>query len=389
MDAARRVYADHHATTPLRPEVFEAMRPWLSDLAANPSSVHAPGREARRAVEEARSRVAAALGAAPDEIVFTSGGTESDALAVCGGVRAARAADPARRRVVFSATEHAAVREAARSLVAEGIEPVELPVDGRGLPRTEGLEASLDGAAALLSLILANNETGVVNVGLAGTAATARASGALVHTDAVQALGKVPVSPAGLGVDLLSFTGHKLGGPKGAGGLWVRAGTRLAPLFAGGGQERGRRGGTENVPAIIGLSVAMATAVRELEAEGTRVGALRDAFEEGVLARVPGARVNGRSPGPLDRLPTASSVTFPGADGEVLLAALDLEGVSASSGSACASGTPSPSRILVACGMPLPEVRATLRFSFGRTTTRRDVDTLLHLLPDLVARCAA
>ena len=389
MEPARRVYADHHATTPLRPEAFEAMLPWLSDLAANPSSVHAPGREARRAVEEARSRVAAALGAAPDEIVFTSGGTESDALAVCGGVRASRSADPARRRVVFSATEHAAVREAARSLVAEGVEPVELPVDGRGLPRTEGLEASLDGAAALLSLILANNETGVVNVGLPEAAAAARASGTLVHTDAVQALGKVPVSPAGLGVDLLSFTGHKLGGPKGAGGLWVRAGTRLAPLFAGGGQERGRRGGTENVPAIVGLGVAVAAAVRELEAEGTRVGALRDAFEEGVLARVPGARVNGRGPGPLDRLPTASSVTFPGADGEVLLAALDLEGVAASSGSACASGTPSPSRILVACGMPLPEVRATLRFSFGRTTTPRDVDTLLQLLPELVVRCTA
>lgn len=389
MSPARRVYADHHATTPLRPEALEAMLPWLSGLAANPSSIHAPGREARRAVEEARAQVAAALGATPDEVVFTSGGTESDALAVCGGARAARAADPARRRVLFSAAEHAAVREAARALAPEGFEPAEVPVDARGLPRPGALTDALDGATALVSLILANNETGVVNRGLAAGAATARAAGALVHTDAVQAVGRVPVRPAELGVDLLSFTGHKLGGPKGAGALWVRAGTRLSPLFAGGGQERGRRGGTENVPAIVGLGAAVAAAARELNSEASRVAALRDAFEEGVLARVPGARVNGRGTEPGDRLPTASSVTFPGADGEVLLAALDLEGVSASSGSACSSGTPAPSRVLLACGLAEAEVRATLRFSFGRTTTAGDVEALLALLPSLVERCAA
>ena len=389
MAAPRRVYADHHATTPLRPEALEAMIPWLSGLAANPSSIHAPGREARKAVEAARRQVASALGALPDEVVFTSGGTESDALAVCGGARAARAADPARRRVLFSAAEHAAVREAARSLAPEGFEPVELPVDGRGLPHGETLAAALDGRAALLSLILANNETGVVNRGLAVSAAAARAAGALVHTDAVQAVGKVPVRPSELGVDLLSFTGHKLGGPKGAGVLWVRAGTRLTPFFPGGGQERGRRGGTENVPAIVGLGAAVAAAGAGLAAEAARVGALRDAFEAGVLARVPGARVNGRGAAPGDRLPTASSITFPGSDAETLLAALDLEGVAASSGSACASGTPAPSRVLLACGMPAAEVRATLRFSFGRTSTAEDVEALLALLPSLVARCAA
>jgi len=389
MAAGRRIYADHHATTPLRPEALAAMLPWLEGLAANPSSIHSAGREARRAVEAARRQVGAALGVAPDEVVFTSGGTESDALAVCGGARAARAADPARRRVVFSAAEHAAVREAARSLATEGFEPVELPVDARGLPRRDALAEALDGGTALLSLILANNETGVVNRGLPEAAAAARAVGALVHTDAVQALGKVPVRPAELGVDLLSFTGHKLGGPKGAGALWARAGTRLAPLFAGGGQERGRRGGTENVPAIVGFGAAVAAADAGLSAEAARIGALRDAFEAGVLARVPGARVNGCGAEPGDRLPTASSITFPGADGETLLAALDLEGVAASSGSACASGTPAPSRVLLACGMPAAEVKATLRFSFGRTTTAGEIEAILALLPHLVVRCTA
>jgi len=387
MAPSRLVYADHHATTPLRPEALEAMLPWLSGLAANPSSIHAPGREARRAVEAARGEVAAALGASPDEVVFTSGGTESDALAVRGGALAARETEPGRSRVLYSAAEHAAVREAARSLAADGLEPVEVPVDAAGLPDEAGLAASLDRRTALLSLILANNETGVVNERLDRAAEAARAAGALVHTDAVQAVGKVPVRPAALGVDLLSFTGHKLGGPKGAGVLWVRKGVRLSPLFTGGGQERGRRGGTENVPAIVGLGAAARAAVSGLEAEARRIGALRDAFEEGLAARVPGTRVNGRGGAEPRRLPTASSVTFPGVDGELLLAALDLEGVAASSGSACASGTPAPSRVLLACGMPPEEVRATVRFSFGRTSDEEDVAALLEVLPSLVARC--
>ena len=389
MPPRRPVYADHHATAPLRPEALEAMLPWLSSLAANPSSIHGPGRAARRAVESAREEVASVLGALPDEVVFTSGGTESDALAVCGGARGARERDPARTRVAFSAAEHAAVREAALSLSGSGFDPLEVPVDGFGLPRPEGMEAGLDGRTALLSLILANNETGVVNGRLARAAAAARAAGALVHTDAVQAVGKVPVRPAELGVDLLSFTGHKLGGPKGAGVLWVRKGVRLAPLFAGGGQERGRRGGTENVAAIAGLAAALGAATAGLEAEARRVGALRDAFEAALPGRVPGARVNGRSAPPPGRLPTASSVTFPGVDGETLLVALDLEGIAASSGSACASGTPAPSRVLLACGMPAAQVRATLRFSFGWTTTAEDVGRLLDAIPPLVSRCRA
>jgi len=360
------------------------MRPWLTGLAANPSSLHAPGRAARAAVEGTRERIAALLGVRAEEIVFTSGGTESDALAVCGGARAVRDEMPLRTRVAFSAAEHAAVREAARGLRREGFETAEVPVDGTGLPRADDLAAALDGRTALLSLILAGNETGAWNGSIAESAAAARGAGALAHTDAVQAVGKVPVRPSELGVDLLSFTGHKLGGPKGAGVLWVRRGVRLAPLFAGGGQERGRRGGTENVAAIAGLAAALQAALSRLEEEGRRVGALRDAFEAGLRESVPGVRVNGL--GPAGRLPTASSVTFPGVDGETLLVALDLDGVAASSGSACSSGTPAPSRVLLACGLPEAEVRATLRFSFGWTTTEADVEALLKVLPPLVAR---
>lgn len=386
MPAGPAVYADHHATTPLRPEALEAMLPWLTALAANPSSIHAPGRAARKAVEEARWEVAAALGVPADEIVFTSGGTESDALAVRGAALAARERDAGRCRVVFSAAEHAAVREAGRSLAADGFEPVEVPVDGQGLPVEERLASALDAKTAVVSSILASNETGVVNVRIPELARAARAAGAVVHTDAVQAVGKIPVRPGALGVDLLSFTGHKFGGPKGAGVLWARKGVRLRALFAGGGQERGLRGGTENVPAIAGLGAALTAAVAAMEADVRRLGALRDGFEERLCALVPGARVNGAGPGRPERLPTVTSVTFPGADGETLLAALDLEGIAASSGSACASGTPAPSRVLLACGMPLAEVRATLRFSFGWCSSEGDVAALLAVLPGLVVR---
>ena len=389
MPAHRPVYADHHATTPLRPEALEAMLPWLTSLAANPSSIHTPGRAARKAVESAREAVASALGVLPDEIVFTSGGTESDTLAIRGAALAAREREPGRGRVVFSAAEHAAVREAGRSLAEDGFEPVEVPVDGNGLPVEEALATALEAKSAVVSLILASNETGVVNARMPETARIASAAGAVLHTDAVQAVGKVPIRPGALGVDLLSFTGHKFGGPKGAGGLWARKGVRLRPLWKGGGQERGRRGGTENVPAIVGLGAALTAAVAGMEAEARRIESLRDAFEAGILLRIPGARINGSGTAPLERLPTASSVTFPGADGETLLAALDLDGVAASSGSACASGTPSPSRVLLACGMPMAEVRATLRFSFGWTSSETDVATLLAILPALVARARA
>lgn len=379
---ARLVYADHHATTPLDPEVFAAMRPWLEGLAANPSSTHGPGRAAREAVETARAEVAAALGAEPSEIVFTSGGTEADNLAVRGGARAAREADPARTRVLFTAAEHAAVREAALSLRADGFEPVELPVDARGAPAAT---ASIPPGetTALVSVILANNETGAVFDTLPAFVAPAHARGVVVHTDAVQAVGKIPVNARALGVDLLALTAHKFGGPKGAGALFVRKGVRLQPLAAGGGQERGRRGGTENVAGIVGLGVAIRLASARLSSEAARLAGLRDRFEAGLLARVPGARIHAANG---SRLPTATSAVFPGTEAETLVAALDLEGIAVSAGSACHAGTTSPSRVLLALGLSPAEARATLRFSFGRVSREEDVDRLLEAVPRVVER---
>ena len=385
MDADYRlVYADHHATTPLDPEVFAAMRPWLEGISANPSSTHGPGRAAREAVETARAEVAVALGAEPSEIVFTSGGTEADNLAVRGGARAARETDPARTRVLFTAAEHAAVREAALSLRADGFEPLELPVDARGVPAAAALAAACEtGTAALVSVILANNETGAVFDALDAFVAQARARGAIVHTDAVQAVGKIPVNTRALGVDLLALTAHKFGGPKGAGALFVRKGVRLQPLAAGGGQERGRRGGTENVAGIVGLGAAIRLASARLSSEAARLAGLRDRFEAGLLARLPGARIHAANG---SRLPTATSAVFPGTEAETLVAALDLEGIAVSAGSACHAGTTSPSRVLLALGLSPAEARATLRFSFGRGSREEDVDRLLEAVPRVVAR---
>ncbi len=374
------LYADHHATTPLDPDVFEAMRPWLAGLAGNPSSVHGPGRAARAAVERARDEVAALLNVAPAGVVFTSGGTEADNLAVRGGARAAREADPSRLRVLFTAAEHAAVREAALALAPEGFTPVELPVDARGVPREA---APADGTTALVSVILANNETGAVFDALPSFAEPARKAGALVHTDAVQAAGKIPVDAGALGVDLLSIAAHKFGGPKGAGVLWVRPGARVFPLAAGGGQERGRRGGTENVAALAGLGEAARLARRRFAAEGARLATLRDRLESGLLAAVPGARVNAAGG---SRLPTASSVVFPGVEAEILVVALDLEGIAVSAGSACHAGTTAPSRVLLALGLSAADAKSTLRISFGRTSTDQDVERLLEAVPRVVAR---
>ncbi len=374
------LYADHHATTPLDPDVFEAMRPWLAGLTGNPSSVHGPGRAARAAVERARDEVAALLNVTPAGIVFTSGGTEADNLAVRGGARAAREADPSRLRVLFTAAEHAAVREAALALAPEGFTPLELPVDTRGVPR-EAVPA--DGATALVSVILANNETGAVFDELPSFAADAREAGALVHTDAVQAAGKILVDADALGVDLLSIAAHKFGGPKGAGVLWVRPGAKVVPLAAGGGQERGRRGGTENVAALAGLGEAARLARQRLATEGARLAALRDRLETGLLAAVPLARINAVGG---SRLPTASSVVFPGVEAETLVAALDLEGIAVSAGSACHAGTTAPSRVLLALGLSAADAKSTLRISFGRTSTEQDVDRLLEAVPRVVAR---
>lgn len=379
------VYADHHATTPLSDEALEAMRPWLS-APANASSIHAFGRAARRALEEAREAVALSIGAEPSEIAFTSGGTESDNLAVRGGALAVREKDPARRRIVISAAEHPAVREAAVALQTEGLVVDEVPCGASGVPATSGVIAALSRETALVSLVLANNETGAINRDLGVAAERARAQGALIHTDAVQAIGKIPVDVRALGVDLLSLTAHKFGGPKGAGALYVRRGARVLPLFLGGGQEKGRRPGTENVPAIVGLGAAIRAAVSRLPAESARLGALRDRFESGLAAAGIPVRLNVAEGPPGSRLPTVTSATFPGADGETLLVALDLEGVAVSTGSACSTGTTKPSRVLRALGLSEADARSTLRFSFGRTTTEEEIERLLEVVPAVVWR---
>ncbi len=381
------LYADHHATTPVAPEVLDAMAPWQA-FCGNASSAHLAGRVARRAVEEARAEVARAIGGQPEEIVFTSGGTEADNLAVRGAALAARETDPRRSVVLFTAAEHPAVREAARALAPHGFEAVELPVDADGLPVPEAVEARLDGRATLLSAILASNETGVVNRGIPRLAARAGEAGALVQTDAVQAVGKVPVDVTALGIDFLALTAHKFGGPKGAGALWVRKGCRLAPLASGGGQERGRRSGTENVAGLVGLGAAIRLATARREGEAARLTLLRDRLESGLRASIPGLRINGTSfPGTV-RLPTAVSAVFPGVEGEVLVAALDLEGIAVSAGSACASGTTKPSPLLVAMGLTTEEARRTLRFSFGFTTRAEEIDRLLAVVPRVWARGA-
>ena len=382
---AALLYADHHATTPILPEAVEAMLPWLSGLAANPSSVHGPGRKARRAVEEARDEVARALGASSAEIVFTSGGTEANALAVRGGAWAARSADGRRWAVVFTAGEHPAVREAVASLGREGFTPREVPVEATGAPSLAVLEGALSPDVALVSAILANNETGAVDLHVGAVARAAREKGILFHTDAVQAVGKLPVDVGALGVDLLSLTGHKFGGPKGAGALYVRKGVAIFALQPGGGQEKGRRGGTENVAASVGLGVAIREAARSLDEESRRVRSLRDRFEAGLSASVPGVRFVAAGG---ERLPTVSSAVLPGADGEILLAALDLEGIAASAGSACHAGTTTPSRVLLAMGWTPDEARSTLRFSFGRTTSEADIERLLEAVPRLARRVA-
>ncbi len=373
------LYADHHATTPLAPEALDAMLPWLRSLAANPSSVHRPGREARRAVEEARESVARAIGASPAEIVFTSGGTESNALAVRGGAGAARGADPRRSVVACTAAEHPAVHEAVAALGREGFAVRQIPVNGDGLPGTE-MGGLLGPETALVAAILANNETGALFEELPEASRRAQEAGVVFHTDAVQAVGKIPVDAMALGVDLLSLAGHKFGGPKGAGALFVRRGVAVFPLQPGGGQEKARRGGTENVPAIVGLGAAIRVATGRLAAEGERLAALRDRFERELRTRLPGVRFHASGAG---RLPTVSSVLIPEADAESLVVALDLEGIAVSAGSACHAGTTKPSRVLLALGLAPADARATLRVALGRTTTDEAGDRLLEAVPRL------
>jgi cysteine desulfurase len=373
-------YLDHNAITPMRPEAAEAVRAALG-VFGNPSSLHAAGRAARDLLDGARARAAAALGARAAEVVFTSGATESAALAIRGALAAAPAG---RRELVLTAVEHPCVRDLAAALAAGGTPVAVVPVDRLGLPDGEAFRAAVTERTAIACAMLANNETGVV-LPVPELAAAARAQGALFLCDAVQAVGKIPVDFRALGADLLALSGQKLGGPRGAGALLVRGGVALAPVL-GGHQERGRRGGTENLPGIAGLGAAVEAAAAQRAAEASRMAALRDRLEAGLLDRVPGARVNGAG---APRLPTTSSITFPGVDGEALLMALDLEGICASAGAACTSGSTRPSHVLSAMGLSAGDARATLRLSLGWCSSGDDVERALEVIPPLVRRVRA
>jgi cysteine desulfurase len=372
-----RVYLDHNATTPLDPRVFEAMVPVLRDGFGNPSSQHWFGQQARAALDEARSQVAALIGATPAEIVFTASGTEADNIALRGVAGMTR--EP-RRKIVISAVEHHAVLNTARALAGEGWPVETVRVTARGLVDLDDLRAKVDERTALLCLMLANNETGIVQP-IAEAVRLAREHGALVHADGVQAAGKVPVDVRALDVDLLALSAHKLYGPKGVGALYIRRGTKLQAFVRGGAQERNRRAGTENVAGVVGFGRAASLAREELAVERARQGSLRDRLEERLLA-IPGTLRNGDGP----RVPNTTNVSFEGVEAEGLLMALDLMGVAVSTGAACAAGAVEPSHVLRAMGLTAERVQASLRFSLGRGTTEAHLERAAEAVSACIQR---
>jgi cysteine desulfurase len=383
-------YLDHAATTPVLPEAAAVLVEHLSRT-GNPSSLHASGRSARRAVEEGRERLAAALGARPSEVVLTGGGTEADNLAVKGLFWARAAQDPARRRVLVSAVEHHAVLDPAFWLAEHaGAEIVLLPVDDEGRVCLDALRDELaehGDTTALVSVMWANNEVGALQP-LAEVVRLAHARGVPVHADAVQAVGQVPVDFAASGLDAMTVSGHKVGGPVGVGALLARRDLGLVPVLHGGGQERGVRSGSLDVPAIAAFAVAVERAVAGRETTAARLSALRDALVAGVRAAVPDAVLRGPAD-PALRLPANAHFTFPGCEGDSLLYLLDTAGVECSTGSACQAGVPQPSHVLLAMGLEEAEARGALRFSLGWPSTQDDVDALLAALPGVVERARA
>jgi cysteine desulfurase len=370
----RRIYLDANATTPLLAEVLEEMRPFLVGQFGNASSIHQEGQLARSAVEQARGRVALLLGCRPSEVVFTSGGTESDNLAVFGSVKSGD-------HVISSSVEHHAVLHAVERLTDRGVEVTVVPVDGEGVVSAEDVRRALRPNTRLVSVMMANNETGVLQpVELIGR--ITREAGVRFHVDAVQAAGKVAIDVEAIGCDLLSISGHKMHGPQGTGALFVRRRTRLEPLFAGGAHERQRRAGTENVAGIVGLGKA-AECAREGLRGGTmeRVRELRDRLETGLQESASG--VNG---GQTARVPNTANVWFASLDGEALVIGLDLKGLAVSSGAACSSGASEPSHVLRAMGLPIERARASLRFSLHRQTTVEEIDRAIDLVATQVVR---
>ncbi len=372
-------YLDYAATAPVLPEVRDAMLPYLTEAWGNPSSVYAVGREARKGIDEARETFARSIGARPEEVVFTGGGTEADNLAVKG---AAWAGADRGRHVLISPIEHHAVGDSAEWLEGQGFEVEELPVDADGLVDPEAVAERIRDETALVALMLVNNEIGTIEP-VEEVARICRERGVLCFTDAVQALGKIPVDVTDLGVDLAAFSAHKIGGPKGTGALYVRRGVKLVPHTHGGGQERGRRSGTENVAGIVGLGEAARVVTAELDTAPERWRELRDRLHSGLLERIDDVRLNGHA---TRRVPHNLNVSFKGIVGEDVLLMLDAKGICASTGSACQSGSVEPSFVLKACGIPAEWANGALRFTVGRRTTDEDVDAVCEHLPPIVER---
>jgi len=374
------IYLDHAATTPVREEVFEAMKPFYGPRFGNPSSTHRWGREARAALDEARERVGRCLGARPDEICFTSGGTEADNLAILGAWRALKA--KGRTAVVTTPIEHKAILGAVHQTTQEGAEERLLAMTRDGVIDPVSFEKLVDEQVAVCSMMWVNNEIGSIQP-IPELAAKAKSRGAMVHTDAVQAFGKVPIDAQTQEFDFLTISGHKFGAPKGIGALFIRRGTHIEPLMHGGTQDRGRRPGTENVAAAVGLARAAELTIAECEAHCAHLRKLRERLEAGILARIPDALIHGRG---AERAPHIVNVSVPGTDSESLLMALDLRGIAASGGSACQSGSISPSHVLTAIGVRPDLASAAIRMSLGVLTTDHSVDRVIEVFPALVAK---
>jgi cysteine desulfurase len=375
------IYLDNNATTQVAPEVLEAMLPYLRDFYGNPSSMHTFGGQVGRKVRQAREQVAKLLGAAPEEIIFTSCGTESDNTAI----RSALATNPGKRHIVTTRVEHPAVHSLAARLGQEGYRVTAIPVDSEGRLNLEQYAKSLSPDTAIVSMMWANNETGVI-FPVEDAATLAHNRGILFHTDAVQAVGKIPIDLRRNCIDMLSLSGHKLHAPKGVGALYVRKGTRFSPFLIGGHQEKGRRGGTENVPSIIALGLACDLAAQKMTTENTVVKELRDKLENALLHNIPRCRVNGDR---VQRLPNTSNISFEFVEGEAILLRLDEYAICASSGSACTSGSLQPSHVLRAMGVPFTMAHGSIRFSLSIYNTEKEMDTVIDTLPGIIENLRA
>ncbi len=378
-----RIYFDHNATTPVDSAVADAVVHALRDQFGNASSIHSFGQTAKSLVDDARANVAALVGGGPQEVVFTSGGTESDNLAVRGAAEALASTN--RRHLVASAIEHEAVLHTLKALGKQGWTTTLIPVGASGVVSVEDLREAVTDKTALVSVMHANNEIGTIQP-IRELADVTHEHGAVFHTDAVQTAGKLAVNVSSLGVDLLSLSAHKFNGPKGVGALWVRRGSRLVATATGGRQERNRRAGTENVPGIVGLGVAARLAIGRREAEHVRLSELRDRLERGILSKVPNTTVNGD---PASRVHNTTNVSFDRVEAESLLIGLDLEGVAVSTGSACSSGTLEPSHVLRAMGFSPHRAQSSIRFSLGQGNTEEEVDKVIEVLPRVVEKLRA